>query len=89
MQKLENLIQVMFADQKPTPAKRFGINMGGISISRDGVTVHITAEGEILGDKAATNCDSCFEPFAMRDMIRIVDNRLIICRGCYLKNHQK
>lgn len=89
MLKLANHIQDLFADQKQTPAKRFGINMGGISFSRDGVTVHITAEGEILGDKGATNCDSCFEPFAMRDMIRIVDDRFIICRGCYLKNHQK
>lgn len=89
MPKLASHIQGLFADQKQTPAKRFGINMGGISFSRDGQTVHITAEGEILGDKGATNCDSCFEPFAMRDMIRIVDDRFIICRGCYLKNHQK
>jgi hypothetical protein len=89
MQKLENLMRDLFVVQKQTPARRFGISMGGISISRDGVTVHITAEGEILGEKSATNCDACFEPFAMRDMIRIIDNRFIICRGCYLKNHQK
>ena len=60
--------------------------MGGISFTRNGVTAHITAEGELLNDKQAQPCDSCFEPFAKSDMIPIVDSRLIICKLCYLKH---
>jgi len=73
-------------DQKPIPAMRFGINMGGISFTRNGVTTHITADEQVLTSKQATECDSCFEPFPNADMVRIIDNRLIICRGCYLKH---
>jgi len=60
--------------------------MGGISFTQNGVTAHITADGELLNDKQAQQCDSCFEPFAKIDMIPIVDDRLIICRVCYLKH---
>ena len=60
--------------------------MGGISFSRNGVTAHITAEGEILNDKQGTNCDYCFEPFNRKDMTTMVAGLLIICRGCYLKH---
>jgi len=79
-------MQDLFADQKPIHASRFGIDMGGISFTRNGVTAHITAEGELLNDKQAQACDSCFEPFAKSDMIPIVDSRLIICKLCYLKH---
>ena len=63
--------------------------MGGISFSRNGQTVHITADDQVLNDKMATNCDSCFEPFPRIEMINIIAKTLIICRGCYLKHHQK
>jgi len=56
--------------------------MGGISFSREGVTAHITADGEFLNDKQAQQCDLCFEPFNRIDLIRIVDDRLSICRVC-------
>jgi formylmethanofuran dehydrogenase subunit E len=79
-------MQVLSAGQKQINASRFGIDMGGISFSREGVTAHITAEGEFLNDKQAQQCDSCFEPFANADLIRIVDDRLSICRVCYLKH---
>lgn len=76
----------MYVVQKPMPASRFGINMGGISFTRNGVTAHITAEGQVLNDKQGQPCDSCFEPFNKLDMIPIVDDRLLICKGCYLKH---
>ena len=76
----------MYAGQKPINASQFGIDMGGISFTQNGVTAHITADGELLNDKQAQACDSCFEPFAKIDMIPIVDDRLIICRVCYLKH---
>jgi len=60
--------------------------VGGISFSREGVTAHITADGEFLNDKQAQQCDSCFEPFNRIDLISIVDDRLSICRVCYLKH---
>ena len=63
-------------------------NMGGISFTNlnGNITTHITADGEMLNDKQAQLCDSCFEPFAKSDMIPIVDDRLIICKLCYLKH---
>jgi len=62
--------------------------MGGISFTNlnNGITAHITAEGELLNDKQGQPCDSCFEPFNKSDMIPIVDSRLIICKLCYLKH---
>ena len=62
--------------------------MGGISFTNlnGNITAHITADGEMLNDKQAQLCDSCFEPFAKIDMIPIVDDRLIICKLCYLKH---
>jgi hypothetical protein len=63
--------------------------MGGISFSRDGVTGHITADGELLNDKQAQQCDSCFEPFNRIDMIKIIDRMFHLCRGCYLKHISK
>ena len=77
---------VMFAGQKQINASRFGIDMGGISFTKNGVTGHITADGELLNDRQAQQCDSCFEPFNRIDLIRIVDDRLSICRVCYLKH---
>ena len=79
-------IQDLFVGQKPIPAMQFGIEMGGISFTQNGVTAHITADGEMLNDKQAQLCDSCYEPFAKIDMIPIVDDRLIICKLCYLKH---
>ena len=73
-------------DQKPTNASRFGIDMGGISFTRDGITGHITAEGELLNDRQAQICDGCFEPFNRIDMIKIVDRMFHVCRGCYVKH---
>jgi len=63
--------------------------MGGISFSRDGVTAHITADGEFLNERQAQICDSCFEPFNRIDMIKIVDRLFHLCRGCYLKHITK
>jgi len=63
--------------------------MGGISFSRNGVTGHITNEGELLNDRQAQICDSCFEPFNRIDMIKIVDAMFHLCRGCYLKHITK
>ena len=62
--------------------------MGGISFTNlnGNITTHITADGEMLNDKQAQLCDSCYEPFAKSDMIPIVDDRLIICKLCYLKH---
>ena len=65
---------------------RLELIMGGISFTRNGVTGHITADGELLNDRMAQACDSCFEPFNRIDLIRIVDDRLSICRVCYLKH---
>jgi len=79
----------MCADQKQINASRFGIEMGGISFSRDGVTAHITADGEFLNERQAQICDSCFEPFNHIDMIKIVDRLFHLCRGCYLKHITK
>ena len=79
-------MQAMCAGQKPINASRFGIDMGGISFTRDGVTGHITAEGELLNDRQAQICDSCFEPFNRIDMIKIVDRMFHLCRGCYVKH---
>ena len=81
-------MQDLFADQKPTHASRFGIDMGGISFTNlnGNITTHITADGEMLNDKQAIICDSCYEPFAKIDTIPIVDDRLIICKLCYLKH---
>ena len=67
-------------------ASRFGIDMGGISFTRNGVTGHITADGEVLNDKQAQTCDYCFEPYNRIDMIKIVDNRFHLCRSCYLRH---
>jgi hypothetical protein len=80
---------VMCAGQKPINASRFGINMGGISFTRNGVTGHITNEGELLNDRQAQICDSCFEPFNRIDMIKIVDRMFHLCRMCYLKHISK
>ena len=79
----------MCADQRQINASRFGIDMGGISFSRDGVTAHITADGEFLNERQAQICDSCFEPFNRIDMIKIVDRMFHLCRGCYLKHITK
>ena len=70
-------------------ASQFGIDMGGISFTRNGVTAHITADGEVLNDKVGQPCDSCFEPFNKAHMIRIIDDRLMICQGCYIKHIQR
>ena len=67
-------------------ASQFGIDMGGISFTRNGVTGHITADGEVLNDKQAQTCDYCFEPHNRIDMIKIVDDRFILCRSCYLRH---
>jgi hypothetical protein len=63
--------------------------MGGISFSRDGITTHITADGQYMSEKMATNCDSCFEPFDRMQMHSIADARLMICQICYLKHIRK
>ena len=79
-------MRAMCVGQKPINASRFGIEMGGISFTRNGVTGHITADGELLNDRQAQICDSCFEPFNRIEMIKIIDDRLHLCRGCYLKH---
>jgi len=60
--------------------------MGAISFSRDGVTAHITRDGELLNSKQAQECDACFEPVNKADLIRIVDSRFSICKLCYLRH---
>lgn len=79
-------MRVMYADQKQINASRFGIDMGGMSFTRNGVSAHITAEGEWLNDKQAQECDLCFEPNHKGDLIRIVDDRFSLCQRCYLKH---
>ena len=87
-QKQTNLIAAGSAHlQTAIPnASQFGIDMGGISFTRNGVTGHITADGEVLNDKQAQTCDYCFEPHNRIDMIKIVDDRFILCRSCYLRH---
>jgi len=62
--------------------------MGGISISRNGKTIHITENGEVLSDKGASVCDSCFVPYPIQEMKRIIDAELWLCRRCYLRNQR-
>ena len=82
-------MQVLCVDQRSAHANPFGIDMGGISISRNGKTIHITENGEVLGDKGATVCDSCFVPYPTQEMMHMIDTRLIICRRCYLRNRRQ
>jgi hypothetical protein len=60
--------------------------MGAMSFSRNGVSAHITAEGEWLNDKQGQQCDLCFDAQHKGDLIRIVDDRFSICQRCYLKH---
>lgn len=64
-------------------------DMGGISISRNGQSIHITENGEVLGDKGASVCDSCFVPYPIQETVRIIDDELVLCRRCYLRNRRQ
>jgi hypothetical protein len=58
--------------------------MGGISFSKDGFYMHILEDGQVMSEKMATNCDSCFEPFDKMQMHSMADTRFIICHGCFV-----
>ena len=82
-------MQDLCVDQRSAHASQFGIDMGGISISRNGQSIHITENGEVLSDKGASVCDSCFVPYPVQEMVRIIDDELVICRRCYLRNRRQ
>ena len=82
-------MQGLCVDQRSAHARQFGIDMGGISISRNGQSIHITENGEVLSNKGASVCDSCFVPYPIQEMVRIIDDQLVLCRRCYLRNRRQ
>ena len=82
-------MQDLYVDQRSAHASQFGIDVGGISISRNGKTMHITENGEVLSNKGASVCDSCFVPYPIQEMMRIIDTELVLCRRCYLRNRRQ